>query len=473
MLKAFSALFLIVVALNALTVASFEPNYVPSLGAYSIFQHLAVFFLLGTACWTVMSRPKDAVGFTLYATVLTGGVYVYRYAILDELVTFAIALGLFFSKKEVERKSSPDAFYMLLVYMAFMSLIGLVSFSEVRALRFVFIAIVVLYISYHFATHKSQVADLQLFRVRMVYVLVCYEVGYIINAVIVIQSQTLETMLGIGGAGAGYQSLIFIFTLPSCFIVLGSASSLAEKCAALFGVVLALVISASADSRLAYLSFVVSLLAVAPKMSKSSLASLVVTSIGAMALAGWYFFDNAMMGWTLLSDIFAQDLGDSVTVNYYGTIAEKASGDQGRVLLILNGIYYFATHSSLFIFSGIGAYGYVYEAYPVYQDFLQQLGIIDSVVSTSAFGTPPRPPSAASYLVDYGLVFIVLLSIVYINFIKSSLKRGRHALELLAYFINLTIFTLVSEQLDTVATFMLLHPLFIAYFNAKLKGDFA
>jgi hypothetical protein len=459
-------LIILVVALNAYSIAQYEHGEILNINSYQFAQHFLVLILLVTVFWKIIKYPDNAIDTLFYLTVLTGGMYLYRFAIFDELITTAALAGIMVAKKQRENKNYGGLYNFLLFYIFAMSIVGLLVYIEIRAIRYIYIAGILITLLYFMQRYKLQIGNEQDFHRGMLKATLVYELAYLINALIILYYRPLETIIGIGEAGAGYQGVIFLFTIPSCFKILGLKDSIKLRILAFIAILVAAIIAVVADSRYVMLTLAISFLFSVRNLDWKTLIVTIFTLIVITSIFGYLFSGNHLIIFTLLGDTFAQDIGMSRNINYYGKVIETASGDQGRALLVLNGFYYFLD-GKITILTGIGTYGYVHEAYKTYELLLKNLGIIDNIVNYTSFGTPPRPPSLATYVVDYGLFFLGMIILLWLSLIKKAFILFKKRPEVMSYPINLLLFMTVGEQLDTISTYFLLFPVFSWYIRRK------
>lgn len=463
-----SFLVLIIVALNAYAVGTHAHGEILGFGSYSLILHLTVITLFFTVIWICVKNPRKIIDIILYLSVLTSGMYLYRFAIFDEIIISAALIGALLAKKVKEHKKYNNLIYILIIDIMVMSVVGLINFGEIRALRYIYISGLLLVVLYLQQEYKLQEAGEAGFNQLMLKATLFYSAAYLINSVIIELFRSQETILGIGGAGAGYQGVIFLFTMPSCFELLKNGKNIRIKIFAMIAILSASIIALVADSRYVMMTLLIAFVFSLKKFEIKHVVIVLVSVISMMSIIGFTFTGNGFIWLTLITDVFSQDFGQSHIVDYYGTTAETASGDQGRALLFLNGFYYYLENIQ-FIITGIGSYGYVHKAYDSYWLLLKEIGLNDTNVNVSAFGTLPRPPSISSYIVDYGLLFWFLLVLLFANFIKKAIKVYHFRPELMSYIINLVLFMAIGEQLDVIATYLLLSPIMYKYFFQNCK----
>lgn len=449
-----SILVAIIVIANAITLSNNPFGSLLSFSDFSLLQHSA----LGLLVVSIMlpQNDRNVEDMFLWCCIL-GSMSLYRYAIAAEFFLYiSLSVNLlkliFANNFRFKLKSVAQwIFVFFFLYILILSMVGLFKYSEVRAVRYILISIMMIGFLYS-CIHNKNPFDVDYVKKMLFIYTLYFNFLYLVNALIISTGVELETLVGIGAAGVVVNIFLYIFSLP-VIIARISEREISQAKYELIALVSSFAIIAAADTRFGIVLIFATFLFWNFKRTKRLI---IIYTIGAfsMSLVGLYMYKNPLIPLTLAADLHSTNIGQIKKTEYYGKQADTMQGDGGRIMLLVNALEMVKEKPVIGLF-GRGAYAAVYEGYDSYFRLLKSRGYQDSIVNYTAFGTPPRPPSLINYIIDYGVLSLIgLLAIVFLSIVKNQNQNQK--VEFL-YFLSIIVVVLsVAEQLTLVALFMYL-----------------
>jgi len=434
-------------------------------------------------------RPGAYLPTIVLTNLLTVGVSVLRYPIYDEFLTACVVVGALAAviQRRVRYRNLNESTklwavvtMLLLAHWMVMSVVGLVTFGNLKAARFVLVYLetlvgIALWVRYDFPLpDKKAMVGFILWAGFWYYVAVLLH-GLGAN-LIRIQENIME---GIGFVGTSYLNAIGIVVVPVALIAIAERRWRLGALAAI-NLLLALVIVVLSDSRGGMLPFVVSFILAPICLGLARTLKMVAVISITLVILGWAMVGRAE--WVLdmaegIIDAFRIESGTS-TFEYFGRTVTAAKGDAGRLLYFQAGAAALADNPAYWL-TGSGGYGFFPVAGPYYERIAESRGISTNVINygtaLAGIAEPPRPPAAGALLIETGLVGAGLLIALVIAAVSHAVLRmkpvkgpciSRRGLLAAVPAICVLPLTYFGEMQDMVLVYLIIAPLGVTSFLA-------
>lgn len=384
---------------------------------------IAAFIITGILLMVaVMLRPSLFWPLLIATATATSGMFVLGFPIFDEWLAGCIAIGGATAAMNghvpplahrVQRLWIP-LFLLFILYLLLQSIVGLLLYQNLKAVRFILIFVVVFSIAlllsnYRFPQPTSRSISLIVAASGATYLILYILHGFLFRDLVYVYN-----MDGVGGAGAAYALFPVVVAVPAAILLLHYESGRLRLLAWLT-IVLACLVSILGDSRAGFMSIIVSLmiavLAVGfkPALKLCLSVLLVLTIIGTLMLSNPYYVRN------IYEEIRAalQVQEGVMTIEYFGKNVEVSRGDTARVNLTVAAINTIMDNPVLLLF-GAGLYGYWSNAGTYYDELTTRYGARGTLQNyASVLGRsrlePARPPAWPALIVETGVVGVLLM----------------------------------------------------------------
>lgn len=368
----------------------------------------------------IASTPRMFWSALTVIAVLTAGIYVLRFPILDEWLAGAIVVGglIAAAKGRVPRRKIQVhrewvvLFMVLSAYMLLESLIGVFVHGNLKSARFSMTFGIVFALGYLLARYDFPRPTSHQVTLLVAWTSLSYYLLYVVHGAVFFSSVHTTILEGIGFAGSGYQTATGMVAAPTALILIGRERGGRRLlgCALL---ILSLLISALSDSRAGMLA-VVGAMAVTP-FAIGMVRSFTIAALGIVAsiVIGTIAFERPEwlldIGEAMISALDVQ--GGSSTYEYFGRTVTAAKGDAGRFLYV-RGAVETLVQNPLLALTGAGTYGYFPVAGPYYERVADAQGVNTAIVnygsSLGGIVEPPRPPAMGALIAETGMIGTVL-----------------------------------------------------------------
>lgn len=443
------------------------------------FWAITPFILTGFFLFiSVVLRPVIFWPVLVSTAVLTSGMFVLRFPILDEWLVLMITLGAIVSvvmgaikkKEHVIQRDWRNLFLLFLIYLFFLSIIGLIAYQNVKAIRFSIIFIEIFAIVYLLSKYEFPKIDFDKITLLIAWTTLSYYVLYILHGIIFRAHVYTTILAGIGGiVSTGYQTVISIVGIPASFILICRYRRW-RKILGYTVLLLAAIVAVLADSRAGMLAIGVSVVMATVLYGIRSVIRILLPACIIITICGTIGFKNPSYLLSSVKDIVnALNIErGSHTYKYFGRIITAAKGDAGRFLRVRTAVETFFNQNLLISLFGSGIYGYYPATGPYYDIVARKYGIVDSVVNYGSTGEIPRPPALGAMIIETGLIGIFLLSACFIIIFKIILFRKTESgklmfhrgtnLMLLAPILLTVAWSFFGEIQDIIMIYLLIMP---------------
>ncbi|PIT99537.1 MAG: hypothetical protein COT74_11095 [Bdellovibrionales bacterium CG10_big_fil_rev_8_21_14_0_10_45_34] len=432
----------------------------------------------------------------LLIAIFSSGIFALRFPILDEWLTSIallaaialVALKRLKPKENLKFSAWQIIFLVWLGHLLIASIVGAISYGNLKALRFTLLFAEVLALVFIFFTFKVKVPGANQFIKNIIWCANIYFLLVLAHWAVAkslgMQPHILE---GLGFAGTSYLAIASIVVIPAALFALFLKRDFDLKIGSLVSLILAFTIALLSDSRGAMLPLLISvgvLILLRPMNFLKFCAWGVVASI----FISLIFYGHPHWLIDMMESFYAGLAlkSGSMTFEYYGRTVTTAQGDAGRIL------YFWAGLTALFnepllLLQGAGNYGFFPIAGKYYASLADSLGVSSSIVnpglSVAGVSEPPRPPALGAYIIETGLLGVLLLGACALATTANMLFYKKPAgtwgfrssnLIFLSTLIALPLWTYFGEIQDIVFLYFLLCPggiLYILTRNEEAKSE--
>ena len=430
---------------------------------------------------SVYRKPSYFLPVLLMTNLVTSGVYVLRFPIYDEYLTFCLAIAALLAVLERRVKLRPKyqipqqwkvLFLLLMAHLLIMSLVGAVWTGNLKALRFsviyaeVFICIWLL-VKYNFPIVERE----KLVEMILSFTLYYYVAVFLHRLLTLYMGYYQAVVEAIGFGGTSYLTLIGVISVPVSMFCLKD-----ERCKckykSFFVLFLTLLIAILSDSRAGMLPLIVILAMIPFVFSFSKQIKIIGISIVVVMISG--LLTVGRVNWIMdMGDAISRtfDIGGTMTYNYYGRQVTASSGDTGRFLYVKAASHALLSNPLLFIVGG-GSYSYFPIVQPFYEELSAENGSSTNIVNygsvVGGVREPPRPPAMGAMIIETGMVGIILTGMLiiknfsYLAFRRSNLTGkiiiSRAGILLGAIPIMLPLWSFFGEFQDAIIIYLILAP---------------
>jgi len=384
---------------------------------------IAPFVLTGVFLfYCVVRQPATFWPLLVGTAVLTGGMNLLRFPIFDEWLAASLAAGAVVaaangavSKRESRANQAWATLFLCLgAYLVCESIVGILAYQNLKAVRYTLTFIIVMVIGRLLARFEFPVPNARAIALLVAGCGLAYYALDLIHGLLFQEFVWLEIFWGIGWSGAGNRLVVGVVTLPAALILVSRERGLAQV---LGGATLAghALISVLGDSRGGTMIMVAVVLVAPFALGLARSIAIWVFGIGVLALIASTFTGRPEaildMGGALVKTFDIQ--GGSYEYEYHGRQVTAAHGDAGRFYYVLGAVETLFENPLRAPF-GAGTYGYFPVAGSYYEGLALMAGVpTDSVNSASSVGgisEPPRPPDAGIIIAETGLIGMGLLA---------------------------------------------------------------
>lgn len=397
--------------------------------------------------------PVAATGFLLFAciilrpamfwpvlvgtTVLTAGMFVLRFSILDEWLIGCIVLGGMMAaaagfvprRKRVVQRGWVFSFLALCSHLFLLTFVGLFVYGNLKAIRFSMTFLVVLVLGFLLAKYDFPLLDTQRITLLVAGTSLAYYVLYMVHGLAFKESVSVENIIwGIGFAGAGNISVVGIVGVPAAFILIGRERGWRQALGWAV-LIMALLVTALGDSRGGMLLLFGSILVTPFAIGIKPCLKIVTVGVVASVVIGTVAFERPQWGLDMgqaTIGALTVERGAS-THEYFGRRVTGGKRDAGRFLYFRSAIEALLHENLIVALTGAGIYGYFPVAGPYFRELGDRYGIPTYVIhygaSLGKVVEPPRPPAVGAFIVETGLIGMTLLALCGLAAISTTVFR--------------------------------------------------
>ena len=454
----------------------------------SRFPHTAIILPWQFPFWAIIPFLVTGMMFFLYilqkplmfwpvlvgATVLTSGIFVLRFPIFDAWLAGMIVLGGIVSiingsipRKQLQQRDWVLLFFIFLLHLFILSIIGLFVYDNIKAIRFSIIFSIIIAILYMVAQYDFPRLNHSQITRLIAYMGLFYYLLYLVHGLVFYQYvYTRGIWAGIGGfVGAGAQTVINIVAAPAAFILIFQEKG-KHKFLGWTVLVLAIIVTSLADARGGMLAILLATLGVFFTYGFSRTIKVFLFVGVITVIIGTVFFGRTQRIFELSEDIFSSvniARGHQV-YEYYGRHVHAGKGDAGRFLLVRSGIEALLNENPFQSIFGSGTYGYYPVAGSYFKSVASEYGIEDTFPTSGAFGKePPRPPALGAMIVEAGflglaLILLCLAVVIRVTMFGTGLSLRRNNILIAIPLFSAMLWTYFGESQNIIMFYLLIMP---------------
>lgn len=434
----------------------------------------------------VVIKPQWFWPVLVLGNVVSSGMFVLRFSILDEWITLCcVAAGSVAAvsgrvPKRMIRGTAVWALVFLLMTFHFLIMggAGMCLYGNLKAIRFILLFTMIFLMGVLILFFDFPIWSPAKITSSLVKAGVAFSLIYFIHAAFFYSALKCSIIDGIGYATSGYQVAPFLVTFPASIIQFANEKG-SRRVWAMVGVGLSLGVIAFTDSRAGVLivlgNFVV--LPMALGLKRFLKISLVCTFF--LPIVGFLSFGHA--SWfldTLNTSIeYLNFQGGNFTYNYLGKEVTVAKGDGGRYLFFKTGCRFLVEEFPFPALAGAGNYGFFIAGKKQFDDLTRETRINNKGIHSAATldersSNPnidrPRPPAAGAMMVETGWVGVLLFMGCFVfSFLSGQIltsnggrlyfRYGDRLLKVMPLVLALG-FTFFTELQDVVILYLMLAP---------------
>lgn len=406
------------------------------------------------------------------------------WSVLDEMsmvfVSFAL---LFIMTRGIHRFNSTTKdtltlfLYLALLLIFFLtSISGFILWGEIKAIRFVLLFFSLLVFSWNLIFYTWQIpAKRDIFSAFLkwgaIYYFLIIGLGFL--QIFVDPSFLFSNFRGLGGASAMGALFPGIVLVPVSFYVINSSTYDDFRPLAFSNLFLFFLCSLLMDARAGYLIIFMSMVMLPFAEGIRRTFYIVVSSLGIVVATSTIFLQHPL--WILdavESSVGAFSIEKGTTVHaYYGQDYVDAKGDIGRYMFTYCA-YKTAASSPFTYLIGVGSYGFFENLGPCIEAFKAEYRLPDYDRNTGLGGGMPRPPALGAWIIENGILALLLLILVLVSTVSSNFLKKigqklvineRKNLHFLPCILIIPAWAYFAEYQDSVFLYFLFMPFGLMY----------